>query len=387
MRKAETKNRSLVFLLELLLFLSMTAGSCSPPGDAPGPAGEEAAFAASPPLTVLYGFNRENGWFRGKSEEEILSLLHSWNVNAVFGVHQDRKLAEVLRKGGIRIFAEFTVFAGEKYWDEFPGSRPVTAGGEFLAKRDWYAGVNPADERIRSRKLQDFRELLETYDLDGVWLDFIRWPCHWEEIDPVLEKTSYDRVTLEKFRKEMGIEAGFPEDSIKAAQLIDNRYREEWREWRCGQITSWVTEARGIIDTCSPGTRLGLFGVPWIRDFDDAIISVIGQDYRALGASVDVFSPMVYHLMCGRPVGWIGEVTEWIGRATGREVLPIIQTVDEPSVLTPAELAEAVRVSLDCPGSAGVILFNLQGLDEGKLEAVREVFGATGHPEKEETAR
>ena len=123
---------------------------------------------------MLFRSSRNNDWFRNKSETEILDILTSWGVNAVFGVHEDRALSEVLRRGGIKIFAEFGVFVGDGYWTRFPGSRPVTSEGRILEKEEWYAGVNPSSEQVRKEKLADFQAMLETCQLDGVWLDFIR---------------------------------------------------------------------------------------------------------------------------------------------------------------------------------------------------------------------
>ncbi len=324
------------------------------------------------PVIALYGFSRNNDWFRNKSETEILDILTRWGVNAVFGVHEDRALSEVLRQGGIKIFAEFSVFAGEKYWERFPQSHPVTANGKPLEKDEWYAGVNPSSEQVRKEKLAEFQAILENCHLDGIWLDFIRWPCHWEVVNPRLEFTSFDKDTLDKFSKDTGIKLDSGDDPVRAARLLQDRYRSEWDRWRCDQVTSWVAESRKLIDSYSPDTKLGLFGVPWIRDYDNAIITVIGQDYEALGEYVDVFSPMVYHKMCGRPVAWIGEVAGWIGKTAGKDVIPIIQTVNTPGILSPGELGEATRSALDAPGSMGVIFYNLEGLNEQKLEAARK---------------
>ena len=327
------------------------------------------------PVVAVYGFNRDNDWFRDKSEEEILDILGSWKVNAVFGVHEDAALAEVLRRGGIKIFAEFGVFVGESYWNRYPDSRPLTAKGQPLEMIEWYAGVNPSNEQVRKEKLANFQEMLEKYPLDGIWLDFIRWPCRWEKSTPRLEATSFDSATVKKFSGDTGIKLDSFDDPVQAAQLILDGFQEEWTRWRCDQITGWVAESRKLSDRYSPDTKLGLFGVPWILDYDNAIISVIGQDYEALGGYIDVFSPMVYHLMCGRPVTWIGEVTDWIGQTTGKAVLPIIQTVNSPGVLSPEELGEATKSALTSPESMGVIFFNLEGLDEKKLEAAREIYG------------
>jgi hypothetical protein len=54
-------------------------------------------------------------------------------------------------------------------------------------------------------------------------------------------------------------------------------------------------------------------------------LSIIGQDYRALGRYVDVFSLMAYHRMCGYPVEWTGDVVAEVRALSGKPVWPIIQ--------------------------------------------------------------
>lgn len=321
------------------------------------------------PVIALYGFSREDPRFKDKSEEEILGILRDWKINAVFGAYKDPKLATVLRNGDIRLYAEFGVFVGEHFWTDFPGSRPLTSEGSLLEKIDWYAGVNPSCEQVRQERLQSFTKILETYPLDGIWLDFIRWPGRWENPDPQLLSTSFDGPTLQKFSRDMGVELDTELSPGESAQVIGTRYREEWVDWRCRQVTGWVAEARAILNKEFPDIQLGLFGVPWVNDFDNAIVNYFGQDYEALGEYVDVFSPMVYHHMCGRPVGWISEVSDWVNKTSGKDVLPIIQTVDEPGELSADEFGEAVRAAVSHPGSKGVILFNLRGLDDRKIKA------------------
>ncbi len=358
-------------LVFLMFFSVLELGACSRQetmdGEPEGIKGE--TVDSGVPVIALYGFSRDDPRFKDKSGEEILDILRRWKINAVFGAHKDKELAAVLRNGGIRLYAEFGVFAGEHFWTEFPGSRPVTSEGKLLEKIDWYAAVNPSCEQVRQERLQSFAEILENYPLDGIWLDFIRWPGRWENPEPQLLSTSFDAPTLQKFSRDTGIELDIELGPRENAQVIGTRYREEWAAWRCRQVTGWVAEAREIVNKEFPEIQLGLFGVPWTNDFDNAIIGNMGQDYQALGEYIDVFSPMVYHLMCGRNVAWISEVAAWVQKTSGQDVLPIIQTVDEPGELSADEFGEAVRDALGSPGSKGVILFNLQGLDDRKIKA------------------
>ena len=120
---------------------------------------------------------------------------------------------------------------------------------------------------------------------------------------------------------------------------------------------------------------IGLFGVPWREDdFDGAIRKIIGQDYEKLAKYVDIFSPMVYHVMCGKESSWIGEITSWVYQHTNRPVLPIIQSMDFPVVLSSQEFGRAVNIALTAKGSAGIIIFNIKGLNDEKLDVMKKYF-------------
>ena len=152
-------------------------------------------------------------------------------------------------------------------------------------------------------------------------------------------------------------------------------HHEDWTAWKCQQITAFVQQVRAIIDQAPRKVLLGLFSVPWRQsDFEGAIRHIIGQDYQALAAPVDVFSPMVYHKLCGRDIPWIAEICAWAAKETRRPVWPIIQAMDDPEALSPQELHEAVRTALTAPGSHGVIIFNLKALSPEKLQVLKEVF-------------
>jgi len=87
---------------------------------------------------------------------------------------------------------------------------------------------------------------------------------------------------------------------------------------------------------------------------------------------------MVYHLMCGRPPSWIGEVIEEVHSLTSKPVWPIIQSVDQPLArLSAEEYGHALDVALRNPVSEGVLVFQMESaLDEAKLEVTKSRFGS-----------
>jgi hypothetical protein len=326
---------------------------------------------------ALYGFSPELTPFLGRSPSEQARILRSWGSTAIFGGYEDPTFVDAVHEAGMRIYAEFGCFSGKRWWDAVPGSRPITDAGKPLEPEGWYYGVNPTVPQVRQGCLEALEALLVGHAVDGVWLDFIGWPCHWEVHDPYLPRTSFDPGTIALFCRDSEIE--FPAGDIRAvAQTVLARHAARWTAWRCAQITSWVAEAKALLRRIRPDAILGLFGVPWrLTDRDGAILSVIGQDYRALGQHVDVFSPMVYHRMCGYEPGWIAEVVQEVHALSGKPVWPIVQSIDIPTSLPAEEYGQALDVALNSPSSDGVLVFTIKGaLDEAKLAVTVDRFGA-----------
>ena len=319
-------------------------------------------------IRAIYGLSKDLEIFRGKDEKEIARIVKGWGVNVVFGGYEDQKLVEVLHKQGIKVYGKVGIFGGEEYWKRYPESRPVDDKGKLIEKDGWYAGVTPTIEVIRKEKLAEIKRLAAK-NIDGIWLDAIRWPCYWEVPSPRIEETSFDPITLEKFQEDTKI--SIPKELLKTeekASWILKNYERKWRDWRCEEITDFVKEARRI----TRGKTLGLFTVPWQKeDYNNAIKNIIGQDYPSLGKYVDFFSPMVYHQMCGRKTAWIEGVIEYVHRESGKPILPIIQAVD----ISSKEFEEAIKTAIAAEGSEGVIIFTIKDvLKEEKLKAMKDIF-------------
>jgi len=326
-------------------------------------------------VKALYGFSPNLPPFAGRTPAEQVALLQSWGCTAIFGGYQDPAFVAAAQTAGLKLYAEFSCFVGAEWWEKFPASRPVTAEGRPLENEDWYYGVNPTAPPVRQARLEALAQLLTGYPLDGVWLDFIRWPCHWEAPDPERPQTSFDPATLARFSQESGLPIPLGEIPAVARFLLD-RHEAAWTGWRCWQITTWVAQARAVLERVRPGALLGLFGVPWrLADYDGAILKIIGQDYQALGPYLDVFSPMVYHRMCGQPPAWIGQVAAEIHALSGKPVWPIIQSIDRPDPLPVEEYAQALDAAQADPAE-GVLVFTLEGVvrDEARLAVTRARF-------------
>ena len=311
----------------------------------------------------LYGYRADLPALAHLSAEERMRALAGWGFSTVFPGRDDEAAVEAARAEGLRVFLEFPCFTGRDLWRRFPDSRPVCSDGSLLEPVDGYCGVNPAHPAVRADRLAALEVLMDRFRPDGLWLDFIRWPCRWERPQPDMPAVSFDPATVALFATEIGV-GDLPRDPVKAAARIRSRHAAAWEAWRCRRVESWVADARRIVH--DRGATLGLFSVPWrVTDFGGAVMSTIGQDFRALAAMVDVISPMVYHLMCGREVEWIADVISDLADAGCRRIWPIIQAVDVPSPLSAPEYRKAADAVLSHGQAEGLLVFHAEGALQG----------------------
>ncbi len=66
-------------------------------------------------------------------------------------------------------------------WKDYPHARPVSNSGKAMSRIKWYNGVCPNHPQVRQENLAKITELLKL-DISGLFLDFIRYLCHWEEL-------------------------------------------------------------------------------------------------------------------------------------------------------------------------------------------------------------
>ncbi len=328
------------------------------------------------PIRAIYGFHATDAPFQGLSPDETAQQLLTWGCNAVFLKDDPEEVFAALKSAKIRRFRSLGFFQGADYWRDHPECRPVQADGTPLPKEEWYCGVCPNQDWLRAQKLEEIQALARSGKYDGIWLDFIRYPVHWESPSPNLPQTCFCPGCLDKFSIDSGI--ALPEGAAtqKTADFILSSASAEWYAWRAEQITSLVRQAKEILRRENPDIKLGVFGLPWLRqEKQDAIVRIAGQDFASMAPWVDVFSPMVYHIMCGETPAWIHSRVQGFKQETGGSVIwPIIQGCNEPGTLTHEEFQEAIRQAERAP-SGGVIIFGLNHLiKEDRLGALQEAW-------------
>ena len=314
-------------------------------------------------------------------------LLRDLGVNSIF-VHSgsiDQEMMQKARSEGLLVYAEFATLNGKNYVETHPEAWAINEKGEKVEAAGWFMGVCPTEPGFREYRFDQLRELITTYDLDGVWMDYVHWHAQFEEPEPILPETCFCDHCLASFSQASGLEIP-GESTAEKAEWILNTQDKQWREWRCRVIYDWSVEMRNILKEHNPDALLGLYHCPWDdQEFDMARYRILGLDYDLLKETIDVFSPMVYHGRMGREAAWVEENIQWFSKRlkikedSYPKVWTIVQAYDDPQLISNEEFETVLRGGL-AGKSSGVMMFTTYAVaeDEGKTAVMKKVYQAAG---------
>ena len=244
--------------------------------------------------------------------------------------YQDR-LIEKVHNLGMKFIASISCFSnhGEanRILQERPELHPILENGERRPLMEWYMGITPTYKDYSQSRLDLLESIIRQHDVDGMWLDFVRWPLHWElEIRPGKPEplqSSFDPHTVGRFLEFANLEIPGGVQSIpQQARWILDQHRDQWTDFKCATITRFVAQVKECVDSTRPEVVTGVFLVP-APDNERAYL--VGQRESELAPLVDFLSPMAYHPVLHRTPDWaIGVVNEMVRRGYGK-VLPVYQ--------------------------------------------------------------
>jgi hypothetical protein len=295
--------------------------------------------------------------------------LENYGINAIFtgsgGLTVER--IKLLKENGARVFAEFNTMHVASYLKDHPDAAPVGVDGKVCPAPHGWQGICPTHHGYRKFRMDAFRKVLSDFQIDGIWLDYHHSHASWERADPSMPDTCFCPRCLDQFERETNTE--LPDAAPpQLAELLLERHRHRWVQWRCDVFTDWVREFRSIVDQARPAALLGTFHCPWTdRDLDGAIKNKLAIDLKAQAEYIDVFSIMPYHARFGYHTdpAWISRQTAWLGKHFGIQgqpeerlkIWPIVQLSDWGQNVA----ADQVRSVLDHgtrPPASGVMVFN-----------------------------
>ena len=243
----------------------------------------------------------------------------------------------------------------------------------------WTRAGNGAVEGLFSTPLQPdavahaarvLGDLARRYDLDGVHLDYARYPN---------QQFDYSRFAIAEFRAELRPRlAPAVRRDVDAEETTDlfaypDRFPAEWKAFRRTRMTALVASVRQAITRARPGLMITSAVFPDAQDaFEERM-----QDWRGwLDARlVDAIAPMAY---TQEPARFAEQIAAARDVAGGRAVWAGIGAYR----LTPAQTVENIAAARKL-GAAGFVLFSYDSLTGPKTPAPdylgtvsRAAFGA-----------
>ena len=325
-------------------------------------------------VRALYAFQPDSPPFSGLTPNQITIKLKDLGFDAVFGGSSSPAIRRALQIGGIKRFAEVPLFVGEKHWQRDPVCQPVARSGRKVKKQGWYAPVCPNTEWLRKEKLETILRLVKDQEIDGIWLDFIRYPVYWEEVPPFLVDTCFCPVCLAKFERKTGLQP-VANSTQEKAEWILTQHAEQWYRFRADSILEYVRTICDEVHKVNANAIVGAFVLPWREDeHEQALYRIAGQDLKGFGSTVDVLSPMLYFHELGRPATWVSERITELSQRLGVPIFPIVQCFDLPKPIPPEDLRTALSQGQAAP-SKGIILFSQKHLETTRRwDLVKEVL-------------
>ncbi len=128
-------------------------------------------------------------------------------------------------------------------WYKNPEWRSINNSGKDEPVHDGtsHRYLNPAHPEVQAFLLDTYRYILETYDIDGFEMDYIRYRERGND------DYGYDSLTVEGFQEKYGIT---PTYDPKAS------YWKNWVQYRCDFVTEFVEKMRELFDRVAPEVLL-----------------------------------------------------------------------------------------------------------------------------------
>lgn len=307
-------------------------------------------------------------WTRPSSEESEQTLKTRYTsyqqagIRGIFFEDYSKKHFQLAKEFGLEAHRwMWTMNRGEKeLLQNHPEYYAVSRSGKSCATDpayvDYYRFLCPSHPDVPKYLLEKAQEQLIKEDVDGLHLDYIRYPDVilpvnlWDNynLDQSTELPDYDfcysKYSKEAYLKETGVD-------IDTVQRPDQS--PSWRAFRYGQITKIVNQIAELAQQHRKPLTAAVFPTP------DIARRIVRQDWPNWNLSA-VF-PMIYHGFYKEPISWIGQaVEEGVQSLHGK--CPLYAGLYMPDFADTSELRQGI-LQAKTHGAAGISLFGEQEFD------------------------
>ena len=243
----------------MLVAAAGTASASAQPADA--------ALGARPWITIRGIYGGYPSQILDRAEKPA-----DYGLNAIWVGSGSLSAEQIERyhKLGLKVFAEFNSMHHSQYLKDHPDAAPIGPDGKPSPPPSGWQGVSPFHAGYRADRMDEFRRVLTTFDIDGIWLDYHHAHASWEQAQPELPDTDFSPAACANSLR--GPASACQTTSPQLPKLLLTAHRSAWADFRCAVFTDWVREYRTIRDAVRPKALLGNFPLPlvverfWRRD-------------------------------------------------------------------------------------------------------------------------
>lgn len=214
------------------------------------------------------------GWSEVVYHSELIPTCQGWEEFDALTYF----IAEAHRRG-IQVFGYLAVFHGSE--------EPLRAKGNLYEKHpDWFADgrergfrcfPDPANPHVADFAVQAYTELAHRYALDGIGLDYIRYP------DP--PALNYDEYNRRQIKERYGI------DILEGEPFNDPNRWTKIQEYRADKVGQIVESVRMTIKSRRPNASL----IACLASDPETAFRHYGQNWANSSQWLDYASPMNYN--------------------------------------------------------------------------------------------
>ncbi|MEZ0325054.1 MAG: family 10 glycosylhydrolase [Fimbriimonas sp.] len=230
--------------------------------------------------------------------------------------------------------------------------------------------MNPNDPAVQQYALDVVKEVVGTYDVQGVIYD--------DRLRYAGMNADFSDLTRRLFEQSLGKPVSWPDDVFRWTYNYDltrgmrpGKYYDQWIAWRASTMQSYVEKVRHTVAATRPGTQFGAYVGSWYGEYPrighnyasplaEAGFWFMTPNYRKTGTA-----PLLDFLITG---AYYPTATVFDAMVKGRE---IGNTVESAGTLTN-------RLVRDTSWTyAGISLIDFKDNPDGLLDALQAACGAT----------
>lgn len=224
----------------------------------------------------------------------------------------------------------------------------TSSTGSLLPPKQFEYWLDPSNPDCRRYCKDLIVEVMNTYKVDGIQLDYIRYPFNNKG-----SEMGFNWLARQKFERETGL----------SLDRMDDETRQMWVHWKAAQVTSFVKEVSDLIRPMQPGIRISAAVYAFPRRMR---VNAIQQEWETWVANgwVDTINPMTYVALpkeFTEQASFVRESTQDKGLAyPGLS----IRQLDTAGLI---ELLDSSRVT----GTLGTTMFAAAHLDDKKVNVLK----------------